>query len=622
MGSAKGLEIHHHDLHDQFDVFIDYVSFLECIIDDLNLHEGDIMQSNLRSSISLPGYKWESPVPYVLDESLDMNAKGVILRAFEQFRLKTCIDFKPRETEDYYIRVKKLTGCWSYVGRATSGGQELSIGAGCDTIATVEHEFLHALGFLHEQSRYDRDEHVIINYDNILEGLENNFNKVGADISSTLGTPYDYMSVMHYGKDAFTNGNGPTIITRLPEFQDVIGQYLEMSSYDVFELNKLYGCYASISLVEHCSFNNESICQMSRCSSNTVGWERVSNTTGGPHTDHTYLGKENNGEISKSAYFMHFSTVNGKQGDTARLETKRMTPRRDCKVQCLQFFYYHSGNESDQLNIWIREFDSEDDTNGTLRIMDQITGTKADYWQLHYIPINAKKTFQVEFEVSKRGLNSNGGFSLDDINLSETECPQQIWHIRDFETLLNTTPSGTFKYSPKYYSPEGYHYQIMLQLNVDRFGIYVRLVSGDYDDQLQWPCPWRQVTFLLLDQNPNIQQRMSKQRSIITDPTYTNDDGSYFWGNPREVGNRQTDENGEFYAGNGYGTSVFMTLKDLKTREFLKGGDIFLLFSMQDLSQLLQSDSLPCPSVSARNITVFPDVHAEQGPCSARCDEN
>lgn len=40
----------------------------------------------------------------------DMNAKGVILRAFDQFRLKSCIDFKPRDSEDYYISVKKLDG--------------------------------------------------------------------------------------------------------------------------------------------------------------------------------------------------------------------------------------------------------------------------------------------------------------------------------------------------------------------------------------------------------------------------------------------------------------------------------------------------------------------------------
>ena len=39
-----------------------------------------------------------------------MNAKGIVLKAFDQFRLKSCIDFKPRDSEDYYISVQKLNG--------------------------------------------------------------------------------------------------------------------------------------------------------------------------------------------------------------------------------------------------------------------------------------------------------------------------------------------------------------------------------------------------------------------------------------------------------------------------------------------------------------------------------
>lgn len=32
---------------------------------------------------------------------------------------------------------------------------------------TVQHELFHALGFHHEHCRWDRDDHVIINYENI-----------------------------------------------------------------------------------------------------------------------------------------------------------------------------------------------------------------------------------------------------------------------------------------------------------------------------------------------------------------------------------------------------------------------------------------------------------------------
>lgn len=63
--------------------------------------------------------------------------------------------------------------CYSFVGKVSSpGGQTVSIGSGCAYIDTVEHELLHALGFYHEQSRYDRDDHVSIVWGNIKEGSQ------------------------------------------------------------------------------------------------------------------------------------------------------------------------------------------------------------------------------------------------------------------------------------------------------------------------------------------------------------------------------------------------------------------------------------------------------------------
>ncbi len=57
------------------------------------------------------------------------------------------------------------------------------------------HEFIHALGFWHEQSRPDRDNYVTIYWENIVAGQSNNFDKytTGVDL---LGFPYDYDSIM------------------------------------------------------------------------------------------------------------------------------------------------------------------------------------------------------------------------------------------------------------------------------------------------------------------------------------------------------------------------------------------------------------------------------------------
>ena len=52
------------------------------------------------------------------------------------------------------------------IGQQPSG-QWLSLGNGCLHKLIVAHEFMHALGFFHEQSRPDRDSYVTINYNNI-----------------------------------------------------------------------------------------------------------------------------------------------------------------------------------------------------------------------------------------------------------------------------------------------------------------------------------------------------------------------------------------------------------------------------------------------------------------------
>uniref|UniRef100_A0A3B5LL80 Metalloendopeptidase n=1 Tax=Xiphophorus couchianus TaxID=32473 RepID=A0A3B5LL80_9TELE len=499
--------------------------------------------------------------------------KGVILRAFDQFRVKSCIDFKPRDSEVYYLNIQKLDGCWSYVGRIFSNGQDLSIGQNCDFVAIVEHEILHALGFYHEQSRYDRDNHVQIEYSNIIAGKEHSFRKVGNQDSTTHGRPYDYLSVMHYHKNAFSNGNGPTIITINQTFQDMIGQRVEMSSSDVQELNLLYTCSKSVTFKFYCGFSNKDLCQMNHYLNSWNGWELVTKANGGPSSDHTSLANGNGDQ----GFFMHVSTASGQEGQSARLETKIMHPSRRCNIQCLQFYYYHSGNKADELNIWIREFDKQD-SKGTLRLMEKISGS------LHHVSLNATKDFQVVFEVQKGAGNSTGGFSIDDINLSETECPHVALQIDEIEKIISTSTSRTTIYSPRRYSKEGYAYRVAAVVQNYRtyVGMFVQLLSGKYDSQLKWPCLQREMTFTLLDQTPNMQLQMSKQQSVVSLQTHTSSSGTIVWDNPRETGTGLFYENDELvYGGVLYGYPDFATLEDLQSREVIKGGSAIFMFNFE-----------------------------------------
>lgn len=58
--------------------------------------------------------------------------------------------------------------CWSYLGRIGSGQTLSLVVPQCMDKGTVIHELLHALGFWHEHSRPDRDEHVQVVWDNII----------------------------------------------------------------------------------------------------------------------------------------------------------------------------------------------------------------------------------------------------------------------------------------------------------------------------------------------------------------------------------------------------------------------------------------------------------------------
>ncbi|XP_043921776.1 meprin A subunit beta-like [Protopterus annectens] len=598
-----------------YSVSISHLSEITTVTVQL-ITDGEVLRNNDRNSIIGDKYRWPKTIPYYLEDSLDINAKALILKAFEQYRLKTCIDFKPWEGEKNYISVFKEGGCWSYIG-LNGGKQQLSIGANCDRIATIEHEFLHALGFWHEQSRADRDDYVNIIWDRIQSGKESNFNKYSDTQSDSLNVPYDYTSVMHYSKTAFQNGSEPTIVTNIPDFMNVIGQRMEFSDSDLQKLNRLYNCTSSLSFMDQCSFELENICGMIQGSGDNDDWKRVSEVNAGPSTDHTLLGN-----CKATGYFMHFDTQSGVAGKNAFLESRFLYPKRG--FQCLQFYYYNSGNQSDELNIWVREYTSST-PNGILKLIGVVKDQPLDYWQLHHFSMNVANKFRVVFEGVKRSGASMGGVSIDDINLSETKCPTHVWHIRNFTHLVDTSPAGVLGKisSPRFYSSEGYAFQVDLYLNgtidfPDNIAAFFHLTSGENDDKLQWPCPWKQATMLLLDQNPDIRHRMSNQRSITTDPNLKETEGNstyYFWDRPDKIGFPVVMPDGtSFFKGPGLGTSAFIAHNRLNSREFVKGNDAFVLISVEDVSHLVASQAKPT-SITPEALTCSELQCENEGAC-------
>lgn len=102
------------------------------------------------------------------------------------------------------------------------------------------HEFMHALGFYHMQSTYDRDDYVTIVWENIQPGLAYNFDKYDSNVVEDFETKYDYSSVMHYGPLGFSINGEPTIVPKDPNAN--IGQRVGLSRKDIEKLNRMYNC--------------------------------------------------------------------------------------------------------------------------------------------------------------------------------------------------------------------------------------------------------------------------------------------------------------------------------------------------------------------------------------------
>lgn len=180
---------------------------------------------------------------------IGVKVKALIKQALHHYESKTCIRFKERTNERFFINYILSAGCWSFIGRTapkTGAGQALSLGFGCEKLGTIIHETGHALGFWHEQSRADRDKYVKVIKKNIATFAKDQFRKRTANESviDSKGYAYDYLSIMHYGEDYFSKNAQPTLKVIGPgkEFKFKIGQRIGLSDLDIAQLNDIYGC--------------------------------------------------------------------------------------------------------------------------------------------------------------------------------------------------------------------------------------------------------------------------------------------------------------------------------------------------------------------------------------------
>ncbi|KAM3607115.1 uncharacterized protein V6R79_001947 [Siganus canaliculatus] len=211
-----------------------------------SLREGDIaVSSGKRSKVcfarsclwskSVDGHVY---VPYRLSADYTETETKMLKKGMENIEKGTCVRFVPRTHQRDYIDIQPKSGCWSYLG-ARGGRQTVSLQSPeCLQVGVVAHEFMHALGFVHEQSRFDRDNYVTVMWPNIWKDRLRNFEKFK---TQDLDLPYDYSSLMHFGMYAYSEDGNPTII---PKGSRAIklGQISSLSRIDKLKVNKLYKC--------------------------------------------------------------------------------------------------------------------------------------------------------------------------------------------------------------------------------------------------------------------------------------------------------------------------------------------------------------------------------------------
>jgi len=186
------------------------------------------------------------------------------LRGLEE-KLGGCITFRETSSRNRVL-VKQPNDdkkCDSFIGYKGWRRQSLNLGNNCYRTGTVEHEFLHALGVWHQQSRSDRHNYVEVIKDNIenYKKRKGNFESYAKVVFNYFDLPYDFNSVMHYGEAFFgkRNANGQrlrTIETLDKKKQSLIGQRSGVSDLDIKLVKLMYNCQAPVGVVSSTNFPN------------------------------------------------------------------------------------------------------------------------------------------------------------------------------------------------------------------------------------------------------------------------------------------------------------------------------------------------------------------------------
>lgn len=188
---------------------------------------------------SLPVYWAGRVVPYEFDSTCSSSFQTHANAAMSSISSNCGVRFIPATYQtDKIVFHYSSSGNNSYVGKV-GGAQIINIHSYTSS-GTIVHEILHALGFYHEHSRNDRDNYLVINWNNIKNNMEYAFYKHSIGLCTT---PLDTTSIMMYG--SITNDTGFVYDTTVPMLTGLSGELISwhnsLSSTDIQDLRGIYG---------------------------------------------------------------------------------------------------------------------------------------------------------------------------------------------------------------------------------------------------------------------------------------------------------------------------------------------------------------------------------------------